>query len=200
MIDYEKFFAQKVALWINLALYGPLLLLGLALVPGRLLCVVPAYARTRSRQHGHVLLIIFAASRCGWASYLLIDGARFSSHSGPGSDMARVACLVDALCDSLFFVLTALILVQVADVLTTGWKSSQRLWRLFYLTAGVMLPYLASLVVCSHGWGDTQLLEPSSPTRSRHVSWSISLAIDIFDSTMSLLAALALGAIALRYR
>ncbi|KAL1524848.1 hypothetical protein AB1Y20_019728 [Prymnesium parvum] len=177
-LDYFHLAVPPPLLWLNLGLYASLLLVVLALVPSRLLSVT----RAPARQSGLVLLLLFAGTRTGWALFLAGWGAPFPSRPV----LSRVGCLVDAACAALFYLLTSLALVQVADYLTTGWKSSRRLWRLFYLLAAATPPYLVTLGLASHGWDAA-------------VAQRLSAAADYTEASASLLAAASLLAIALRY-
>ena len=186
-LDYVQFAASQATLWVNLALYAPLLLVALALTPGRL-------ARAENTpQAASTMLLLFAAARVGWAIYLASCGRMFSKHLG----MARTACLVDALCTTIYFMLAGLLLVQVADYLTTGWKSSQRLWRIFFFFSAAWLPFLAALLVVSHDWHSN----PDGAEREHihKLSQGLMTVQNVVYAVSSAVSALLLSAIWLRF-
>lgn len=144
-IDYANLDAGgTVTLWLNVGLHALLLLLACYLT---LLRFCSRRSR-RSRQVAHSLLLLYAVGRVVWASFIVVYAPSFAK---PNS-LARIACLLDAACECVFFSLAALLLTQVADAISIGWKSRRCIWRCFYLVIGLVPLYLAGLVLASDAY------------------------------------------------
>ena len=140
------------ALWLNFSLYFVLLLLVLALctrsyVWHSMRCSPRCLAKS-------TLMLAFAVNRVAWAT-LLIGVMIHAEMTHPGDHHAfdelseRFAFFSNKVGSCVFYMLTALLLTQVADALVTGWKSSRRLWalcRLIVFLLVLVVRQLASIL------------------------------------------------------
>ena len=121
-------------LCVNVSLYVVLLLAALYIWPER-----PAVAHGSRRIAAHVMILLFAAIRVFWAVYLL---AIETTHPPPYNLPANQwdLCL-DTLCVSILLATTAAIVVQVADTLLVGYRSSRHLWRVLRIFIAFLAIY-----------------------------------------------------------
>ena len=169
------------ALYLNLTLYSLLLLLIL------MLCAVGgsrAWRIGKRRCMQSLLTLLFAVERVGWAALLV--GVMDHSHKRPhpfNELEKRLTFWSNQVGSVCYFVLSFLLLAEVGDVLTVGWKTSRRLWLAFKLVAALLLAAAIALTV-------------TAPWLKPH---DVITVAGNLTSAASLLAALAIAAIAVRY-
>jgi hypothetical protein len=184
-------------LWLNLMLYGALLLLSCVLRPEPL-CRSFALSSHRRRRRAHALIVLFASSRTAWAAYLLRKHLQ-RVHDGLDPDLPCSLSSDLPACDhgeflwdntnSLTLVAAAvLVSAQVATVLLSGFRSSRRLWALVRLALACELAYLFVMVAVA-----------SSPSALPAFAFLVHSTLAVFGA-LYLLVALALVALGTLYR
>lgn len=130
------------ALWANLGLYSALLLLVAVLLVAS--CCPRGAPIFRRRPVTSSLVVAFAACRVVWATYIiavLVRAKRMRDHGDDYFSMQerRTAFFLECLGTIFFFAITGLLLVDMADALVVGWKSSRRLWAAFKVLVVVLV-------------------------------------------------------------
>ena len=134
-------------LWVNLAVYGLLFVLGLCLMPVRNLCTRQPQ---RACKGAHLAVQLFATLRLAWAVYLLYKLKMADDESmkkevllPPGA----IEYVLNSACSLFFFWLAGFVIAQASDVVVDGWKSAMRVWACFRVFSAVLLLAISSLLI-----------------------------------------------------
>ena len=134
-------------LWVNLAVYGLLFVLGLCLMPVRNLCTRQPQ---RACKGAHLAVQLFATLRLAWAVYLLYKLKMADDESmkkevllPPGA----IEYVLNSACSLFFFWLAGFVIAQASDVVVDGWKSAMRVWACFRVFSAVLLLAISSLLL-----------------------------------------------------